>query len=293
MVNMETGMGLVIEQQKWKNNGDVYLVDLDCSKVRTTVKVSYGKCARFSPDGGKFVCLENQDIVKICTLDGTEVLRFKAMEVSDAEEVVCSWTKSGIWLAYAVPDIHLYNPRDGSLLKTLHVGDGKWRGKHVCLDETAVGGQQVDPCQRGLASLLDDNNRKLDFGNGCGVCPSPNGLLFTQNLWENGRAHQTMKIRDRSLNTLQYLHLFDILPYPRKESGGWCWNNQKWSSNSNDIILISVGKSFPQFTDTVIPWIYNYKTGVCHCLNVNPRSSGLRMLHDFYEGRLSSAEGEG
>jgi hypothetical protein len=116
--------------------------------------------------------------------------------------------------------------------------------------------------------------------------------MFTQNLWENDRPHQTMKIRDRFLNTLQYLYLFDILPYPRKESRGWCWNNQKWSSNSNDIILISVGKSFPQFTGTVIPWIYNYKTGVHHCLNVNPRSSGLRMLHDFYEGRLSSTEGE-
>ena len=283
-------MGLLIDQNNWEKDGDVYRVDLERGTVRTTVRVSYGRCARFSPDGAKFVCLENQDIVKICNMDGAETLRFKAAEVSAADEVVCSWTKSGIWLSYAGPDMHLYDSRNGTLVKTVRLGDRRWIGRHVCLEETAVGGQQIEPCARALAFLLNDNNRKLDLGDGCGVCPSPDGLLFTHNLWEKNRPHQTMRIRNRALNTLQYLYLFDILPYPRKESHGWCWNNQKWSSNSNDIILISAGNGFPQLTGSVIPWIYNYKTGISHCLHVNQLSNDRRMLHDFYEGRLWSEE---
>lgn len=284
----ETGMGLIVDQVA----GTAIRVDLVDGVIAYTTPPFGSQVihARFAPDGGRLVYLTENNQVFVCELDGSVVRSFPVW----ANEAV-SWTPSGIWVGGDTRAVR-YDPGTGAELSS-------WRpvwtdtsrvlkiGTLSHSEDTAAGVRIPEPWAH--AVHLEDGNQVADLGSGCSVGPSPDGTLLTHNLWESGVEHQTMKVHHRDGAMTHYFYLFDIIPYPAAETASWSWNDQSYSSNSNDIILIPTGRGFPQMTDSRMPWIYNLQTHEAHCLHTDPGAWDVFWhISDYFTGRVGPHPGQ-
>ncbi|HUU00192.1 MAG TPA: hypothetical protein VM425_01985 [Myxococcota bacterium] len=281
-VRAETGMGLVVDQ----TDKVAHRIDLRDDVIIFTSPAFGANVAngRFSPDGNRLGYVDEDGQVFACDLDGNVQNSFQAFSTGSL-----SWTDSGIWIG-GEGKAEFYDPDTGASLGEVTpsgVADTfKIKFRVVSHSETSYSALDYPPPVAKVV-LLDQGNQVLDLGDGCSVGPSPDGGMFTRNLWESGMEHQTMRIHDRSGQVLHYFYLFDIIPYPAAETDKWTWNSQSWSSNSQDIILIPAGRGFPQMDDSTMPWIYNLATGQANCLHSDPYAWNVYWhIADFYAGKV-------
>lgn len=288
----ETGMCLVVDQgQKgYGIAGKIYRIDLENDSIVNTTPAlaAKGFFPRFSPDGEMFAYIsQNKDEVVVCKIDGTELRRFAA------DGVNVSWTNGGIWVHREKTALFVkHDAVTGAVLRTVNVGTSDVGWGFVSQNEATIGMRLMNGAEGwGVGIVKLDQNEQISwFSSGCSVGPSPDGSMVTNNLWESGMEHQTMKVWSRDGVELHYYKLWEILGYPRD---GYSWNDQCWSGNSNDIIILPAGKrgpdKFQQYGSTV-PWIYNIRTSQAICLHANKDANVFWFPYDYYSGKIPVRE---
>ena len=291
-------MGLVIDMGSARGGGGkVYRIDLTNGQVTTpNGKVQLapnGTCARFSPDGTQFAHTVGNSKVQVrVTSTGDLVKEFAATGS------YLSWTKNGIWTHSSGRTWIQYDPTTGNKTRTLTIPTPETISySYISYNEKTLAGfcrsgRKGHPsCKNGVnAIFLDQNNFYKPIAAGCGVCPSPDGMRLTANLWESGREHRTMKIFTRDGRQVKHMALTQIIP---GTNNSYVWNFHKWSSNSNSIICIPVGLAQNnQINGNMIPYIHNISTNKTHCLYRNNRDRIFWCIHDFYEGNLTQILGK-
>jgi hypothetical protein len=240
---------------------------------------------RFSPDGSGFAFTRNDSLAVLCDINGRQKSSFKCIGGQ------LSWTKSGIWIHPKDTGLFvLHDINDGHVIRELKNDSLNSYTAYVSYNETAIGTHFKEKGNSLGAILLDDNNRKVHFGSGCSPGVSPDGQLFTNNLWEKGMEHQTMKIWRRDSTVAYYLKLWEILDYPQE---GYSWNDQTWSGTSNDYVIIPAGKKGPdpyQQYGSTVPWIYNVKTGKASCFHRDKEADVFWFPYDYYDGKVADVE---
>jgi len=290
--------------------GQIRRIDVKGSVVINTTAAlnggTIGHHMRFNPRGDQFAFLvgdptpENSpvlDTVRICNLDGAEIRHFAAPNTGGAGYI--SWTNSGIWVSGQTPT----SPGTLTLYDTLGVkirdyAGGGLAGYRTYVSQNDQRGACVDEVSwrpwvfsmvRGTAFQLSIPAGATEGG--CSVCPSPNGLMITNNLVANSAGgvavdyHVTMRIVDSLGKQLYYLRLQDITRFP---VNGYRWNTQAWSSNSNDWILIPVGQDGGTWvpTDNLSACIYNINSKEKICIVDNSGKSQWWMIYDYYSGKV-------
>ncbi len=286
----ETGMGLVITSTNGGNvgvdfQGDIRRIDLKDNKViHTTGSLGIGRFARFSPDGSKFAYIKEDKTLVISDLEGKIITQFIAAELGQL-----SYTNAGIYIASSHNNkLYLYSESGNKILEKSvpQSKNGFVSQNNKLLAGVAMVNKNTDPFTIDMTTnklLWMSNSRIWD----CAVCPSPDGLRVTQN---NGggtkykgvaySSHKSMSIRnkDGSINT--FIPAVEIT-----HSNTYNINRQCWSGNSNEWIVIPVGKGARQQLEYVCePWIYNYKTKTA--IRLSKRSNDFWQPHDYYSGKL-------
>jgi hypothetical protein len=286
----QTGMCLVVDQgQKgYFLEGGIRRIDMKDGQIVFTsgVLVSNGLCPRFSPDGSGFAFTRGANTFVVCDVNGQQRGSFSC------DGKYLSWTNSGIWIHPAgTGKWVLHDPQTGAQVRTVDIDGLESHAAYVAQNETAIGMhyKTTDGNSAG-AILLDEANRIVPFGPGCSVGASPDGTLFTNNLWETGIEHQSMKIWKRDGSEYLYLKLWEIIDFPQD---GYSWNDQTWSGNSNDHIILPAGKKgadqYQQYGSTV-PWIYNIRTGESFCFHADKEADVFWFPYDYYDGKIAEME---
>lgn len=285
VLSAETGMCLVVDQGRkgYDLPGAVYRIDMENDRiVNTTGSLADNAFGpRFSPDGDGFAYTRNGDMVYVCDIDGRVSNSFPC----DGKWL--SWTRSGIWIhKNSSGKFVLHDIQTGEEERSVAIPDLDAFAAFVSQNETAIGMHFKEDGNRAGAILLDENNRIVKFGPGCSVGPSPDGSLFTNNLWEKGKEHQTMKVWRRDGTRYGHYGIFDILDW---SGGAYSWNRQGWSGNSNEFILIPAGKRgsdrYQQYGSTV-PWVYNVVTDRAYCFHEDIDADVFWFPTDYFSGSI-------
>ncbi len=285
----ETGMGLVITTTRGGSvgvdfQGNIRRIDIkDNQVINTTGSLGVGRFARFSPDGTKFAYIKKDKTLVISDLEGKVIRQFVAAELGQL-----SYTNAGIYIAGSRNKLYLYS-ESGNKISERSVpqsesGFVSQNGK--LLAGVATVNKNTDPFTVDVSTgklLWMSSSRIWD----CGVCPSPDGLRITQNNGNGTKyngvsygSHKSMAIlnKDGSMNT--FIPAVDIT-----NSIVYNINRQCWSGNSNDWIVVPVGKGAKQQLEYVCePWIYNYKTKTG--IRLSERINDYWQPHDYYSGKL-------
>jgi len=286
----ETGMCLVVcTGDGTEKPGNIKRIDIvDNTVTATSDNVGYGLWPRFSPDGNSFAYVTGTT-VKVCGLDGTVKSQFTV----GAADGNITYTANGIWQAsggtirrYDLNGNQTWSKSFNPLkLSTTYVSQNEERAAGV---ENYSGNWRVI-----IYNLADGTSKPLIDEQGCSGCPSPDGSLVTQNVgqtpsWDYSNCHVVMRIRNASGSINKTLWCKDITGLP-DDVKGYGWNRQCWSGNSNDWIVLPVGKSDGSSVCrgpvlNCSPWIYNISTN--QALRLADRTSDFWMPTDYFSGTV-------
>ena len=286
----ETGMGLVSTNTAYQDMriGPIYRIDISNDTVKApTSSLGNGTCPRFSPDGREICFLKNgANTVSIITVDGQLLRQFSVVGLQSGISGTLSWTNGGIWVG-AVGSIVKYDTLGTQLTSYATGGNQRW--PYVSRNEITAGG--VEPWKPWIYNMRRNHNFAPGIsGDGCSVCPSPNGLLITNNLADSPTGngyHRTMRILDTLGSLVRYLNIQDITKF----NSGYLFDMQCWSGNSNDWILIPVGYAGGAFMTNCSPCIYNIATGQKFCLKDNSGTGNQWQPFDYYSGWIPTTTG--
>jgi hypothetical protein len=290
----EDGMCLVVVSGSYTGDytvGNIRRIDMrNNAVVNTTGNIGYGCFPRFSPDGQQFAFI-NGNTVTIANIDGGVVRSFNAGGNGNL-----TWGNTGIWVC-ANGQFYKYAVADGHQILTKSFSHCE-RGQ-VSRNEITGGGvwtQDWHPTiySFGKGTTIDvpkpaPVNGVQYWVAGCSVCPNPSGTLLTNNLSSVGtppnvviRAHQYMRILDTLGNEKLRINLQTITGLGNDRF----WNEQTWSGNSDDWIVLPIGRtndvSNPSLTNSNEPWIYNLTTHEVHQLA--NRTGDFWHPYDYYSG---------
>jgi len=290
----EDGMCLVVTNYDYMGDytvGNIRRIDMRAGAVvNTTGTIGYGCFPRFSPDGRQFAFI-NGNTVTIANIDGGVVRTFDA-----AGNGNLTWGNTGIWICangqfykYAVADGHLLLTKSfthcerGQVSRNEITGGGVWTQDWHPTIYSFGRGTTVD-----VPKPAPVNGVQFWVA-GCSVCPSPSGTRLTNNMSSVGEppnirvyGHTNMRILDTLGNESLRLNLQTITGLGTDRF----WNEQTWSGNSDDWIVLPIGRTNdlnnPCLTNSNEPWIYNLTTHEIHQLA--NRTSDIWQPYDYYSG---------
>lgn len=252
--------------------GAIRRIDLVNDVVQTaTNSLGNGSTPRFSPDGKKFCFLRNgSGPIVIATIDGQEVRTISVSGIISSWSNL-SWTNGGIWLGVS-GKLTKYDTL-GNQLDSWSMGGNNARG---IVSQNEITGGSVNTSYRPVVFQMRSHtvvNAPLNT-DGCSVCPSPNGLLLTNNIMnspDNNGVHRTMRLIDTLGNQVRLLRVQDITKFTASNMHG---DGQCFSGNSNDWICIPVGPGGTDIEQNASACIYNISDGRKFCLKQRFSQSG-------------------
>ena len=286
----ETGMCLITTGGGFWGTANVVRIDVVDNVIKTpSNSLGYGTAARFSPDGQQICFFKNGgNTIAIATINGQELRTFSCIGFggSPGGWAKLTWTTANaIWVG-ADAQIVKYDTL-GAKLMTYALGANEYRGM-VSRAENTAASTYINGVYKPVLYQLNGANFTTIWpnisGDGCSLCPSPNGLLITNNLLNsptgNG-THRTMRIlnRDGSLN--RYLNIQDITPFSASD---YHIDGQCWSGNSNDWIVIPAGQGSSDVQNNCSPCVYNITTAQKFCFKDNTNTGSFWNPWDYFSG---------
>lgn len=265
--------------------GEIRRIDIVDNVVQTpTASLGTGCWPRFAPSGDQFAYMDG-NTVRICNANGGAIRSFSSENSGNI-----SWTTSGIWVGgngritkYDTLGTYLRRYTT-NVVQRNYVSQNEWTGSGVSEGDW----HPVIYNMRRNASV----NPSAPAGAwtaGCSACPSPNGLMVTNNLVENtiqpsnpAEVHRSMRILDTLGNMLHYIRLENATKFT---ASGYRWDTQCWSSNSNEWIVIPVGQGNYVADQNVSACVYNISTQQKFCLKDNTGTSNYWQPYDYFSGK--------